>query len=109
MQAASGFTFAGRLMSLRSSWCGLYVICSLLLLICLAIGGFSVMAPWCLAMANAWALLVSSMLMAYGLVAVPRALWGQASPGAELKRLYCHAVALDEARLSTQYELQESG
>jgi len=73
----------------------------------LAIGGFAALAPWCLAMANAWALFVSSLLTAYGLVAVPRQFWRQASPSFELKRLYCSAVSLDEARLSTQYELQD--
>lgn len=107
-EAASGFTVAGRLMSLRSTWCGLYVAGTVLLLLCLVVGGFSVLAPWCLAMANAWALLVSSLLMAYGLVAVPRQFWRQASPSFELKRLYCSAVALDEARLGTQYELQDT-
>ncbi|CAK9001994.1 unnamed protein product [Durusdinium trenchii] len=106
-EAAAGFTFAGRLMSLRGIWCGLYALGTFILLICLLIGGVDVLAPWCLSMANVWALLVSSLLMSYGLIAVPRQFWRQASPTFELKRLYCAAVALDEARLSTQYELQD--
>jgi len=45
--------------------------------------------------------------MGYGLVAVPQHLWCMANPSDQLRKLYCVAVTMDEARLSTQFELQD--
>jgi len=69
-------------------------------------GGIGLRA-WCIAASNAWGLLLSTVLMGYGLVAVPRHLWCLANPSEQLTTLYCAAVAMDEARLSTQDELDE--
>jgi hypothetical protein len=44
--------------------------------------------------------------MGYGLVALPRQLWSLGNPSEKLKTLYPQAVSRDEARKSTQYELQ---
>ncbi|CAJ1429509.1 unnamed protein product [Effrenium voratum] len=106
-EASAGFTLAGRVMSLRGFWCFAYFAGIAALTVLLMIGGLPAAAPWCLALANAWALVVAANLMAYGLVAVPQQLWVLSTPGTQLKRLYCSAVALDEARLSTQFELKD--
>mmetsp|Transcript_65745 Transcript_65745/g.189564 ORF Transcript_65745/g.189564 Transcript_65745/m.189564 type:complete len:603 (+) Transcript_65745:77-1885(+) len=60
-----------------------------------------------MAAANAWGALLATFLMGYGFAAVPRELWRLASPSSQLRWLHCMAVAMDEARLSTQFELQE--
>lgn len=111
-EAAGDFTMVRRLRaSLRknAAWCAGYAVLSVLLLIWLSVGGgaHGSLGAWCIAASNAWGLLVSTVLMGYGLVAVPRHLWRLASPADQLSTLYCVAVTMDEARLSTQFELQD--
>ncbi|CAE8705929.1 unnamed protein product, partial [Polarella glacialis] len=111
-EAAGDFTVLGKLRaSLRRNiaWCAGYIVCGFLLLIWLSIGGgtHGSLGAWCIAASNAWGLLVSTVLMGYGLVAVPRHFWRLANPGQQLQNLYCAAVTMDEARLSTQFELQD--
>jgi len=60
-----------------------------------------------MAASNAWGLFLLTVLMGHGLVAVPQHFWRQANPKAQLEILYCNAVAIDEARLSTQLELRD--
>jgi len=90
-------------------WYAAYLLFGSLVLIWLSIGGgaHGGLSAWCIAASNAWGLLVSTMLMGYGLVAVPRHFWRLASPTEQLRTLYCAAVNMDEARLSTQFELQD--
>jgi hypothetical protein len=111
-EAAGDFTTLGRLRtSLRRNavWYAGYLLFGSLVLIWLSIGGgaHGGLSAWCIAASNAWGLLVSTMLMGYGLVAVPRHFWRLASPSDQLRTLYCAAVSMDEARLSTQFELQD--
>eukprot|EP00927_Polykrikos_kofoidii_P024988 TRINITY_DN22557_c1_g4_i1.p1 TRINITY_DN22557_c1_g4~~TRINITY_DN22557_c1_g4_i1.p1 ORF type:complete len:675 (+),score=79.00 TRINITY_DN22557_c1_g4_i1:93-2117(+) len=65
------------------------------------------LASWCIALSNAWGLLLLTFLMGFGLVAVPRHLRRLASPEEELMTLRVKAIAVDEARLSRQFELQD--
>lgn len=109
-EVAGDFTVHGRLRaSLRrnAAWCVGYLIFGVLLLVWLSVGGTIGLRAWCIAASNAWGLLLSTVLMGYGLVAVPRHLWHLANPGEQLVTLYCVAVSMDEARLSTQFELQD--
>lgn len=111
-EAAGDFTTFGRVRtSLRRNavWYAGYLLFGSLVLIWLSIGGGAEggLGAWCIAASNAWGLLVSTMLMGYGLVAVPRHFWRLASPTDQLRTLYCAAVSMDEARLSTQFELQD--
>jgi len=110
-EAAGDFTTLGRLRtSLRRNaiWYCVYLVFGTVVLIWFSLGGGS-QSPqaWCIAVSNAWGLLVSTILMGYGLVAVPQHLWSLASPSDQLRKLYCAAVTMDEARLSTQFELQD--
>lgn len=112
-ESAGDFTAAARLKtSLRRNaiWYVTYLILGAFVLVWVAMGGDhrqTGLGAWCIAASNAWGLLVSTVLMGYGLVAVPRHLWRLASPGEQLKALYCVVVRMDEARLSTQFELQD--
>jgi len=111
-EAAGDFTAISRLRtSLRRNavWYAAYLFFGSLVLIWLSIGGAAHggLSAWCIAASNAWGLLVSTMLMGYGLVAVPRHFWRLANPTEQLRILYCAAVDMDEARLSTQFELQD--
>jgi len=119
-EVAGDFTTAGRLKtSLRRNavWYVLYMIAGSLILVWVFAGGGGILvstggglvalAAWCMAASNAWGLLLSTFLMGFGLVAVPRHLWRLAAPGEQLQTLYSQAIAMDEARLSTQFELQD--
>jgi len=111
-ESAGDFTMIGRLRaSLRrnATWCAAYIVVGLLVLVWLSVGGgtHGAFSAWCIAASNAWGLLVSTVLMGYGLVAVPRHLWRLANPAEQLVTNYCVAVSMDEARLSTQFELQD--
>ncbi|CAE7216191.1 unnamed protein product [Symbiodinium natans] len=63
---------------------------------------------WCIAASNAWGLFVLTVLMGFGLVAVPRHFWSLADPSALLQELYVSAVVKDEIRLSRLFELQDT-
>lgn len=111
-EAAGDFTTLARVKtSLRRNavWYATYLLLGSLVLLWLAIGGgdHTGFEAWCIAASNAWGLLVSAVLMGYGLVAVPRHLWRMASPCDQLATLHCVTVKMDEARLSTQFELQD--
>ena len=90
-------------------WYATYFLLGSLVLVWLAAGGgdHSGLSAWCIAASNACGLLVSAVLMGYGLVTVPRHLWRTASPCDQLTTLHCVAVRMDEARLSTQFELKD--
>eukprot|EP00933_Yihiella_yeosuensis_P017204 TRINITY_DN14438_c0_g1_i1.p1 TRINITY_DN14438_c0_g1~~TRINITY_DN14438_c0_g1_i1.p1 ORF type:complete len:631 (-),score=44.14 TRINITY_DN14438_c0_g1_i1:141-1985(-) len=112
-EAAGDFTCTGRFrasLKKNTAWCVWYIFCAIVLLIWLTLGGageHGSLGAWCIAASNAWGLLVSTVLMGYGLVAVPSYLWNLANPSAKLRELYCVVVSMDEARLSTQFELQD--
>jgi len=111
-ESAGDFTMLRRLRaSLRrnAARCAGYSVVGLLLLVCLSVAGGARggLGAWCIAASNAWGLLASTVLMGYGLVAVPRHFWRLANPGQQLTANYCVAVSMDEARLSTQFELQD--
>ncbi|CAK0902363.1 unnamed protein product [Prorocentrum cordatum] len=62
---------------------------------------------FCIAASNAWGLLLLTVLMGYGLVAVPRHMIQLADPAGQLRKLYAQTAARDEARLSCLFELQD--
>mmetsp|Transcript_20771 Transcript_20771/g.45709 ORF Transcript_20771/g.45709 Transcript_20771/m.45709 type:complete len:618 (+) Transcript_20771:22-1875(+) len=111
-EAAGDFSPRARLRaSIRrnAKWHAGYLCVGSMVLIWISLSGGVVgsLSAWCIAASNAWGLFVSTVLMGYGLVAVPRHLWRMSNPGSQLKSAYCSAVAMDEARLSTQFELQD--
>mmetsp|Transcript_37794 Transcript_37794/g.95816 ORF Transcript_37794/g.95816 Transcript_37794/m.95816 type:complete len:605 (+) Transcript_37794:32-1846(+) len=109
-EAAGGFTTYGRFRaSLRRNayWCLGYLAVGMILLVWLSMDGRIGLRAWCIAASNAWGLFLLTVLMGHGLVAVPRHLWRLANPAEQLAILYCSAVTMDEARLSTQFELQD--
>lgn len=63
---------------------------------------------WCIAASNAWGLFVLTVLMGFGLVAVPRHFWSLAHSNKLLQDLYRNAVLKDETRLSRLFELQDA-
>lgn len=109
-EAAGGFTIRSRLKaSLRrnSYWCMGYLVVGFVLVVWLSLDGRIGWRSWCMAASNAWGLFLLTVLMGHGLVDVPRYLWRLANPAEQLKLYYRAAVAMDEARLSTQFELQD--
>eukprot|EP00929_Paragymnodinium_shiwhaense_P030693 TRINITY_DN17350_c0_g1_i1.p1 TRINITY_DN17350_c0_g1~~TRINITY_DN17350_c0_g1_i1.p1 ORF type:complete len:639 (-),score=90.56 TRINITY_DN17350_c0_g1_i1:159-2027(-) len=112
-ETAGDFTTGGRLkasLKRNAAWYGVYLIVGSLILLWLAVGGAdgsSGLSAWCMAASNAWGLLVLTLLMGHGLVAVPKHLWQAANPRKQLQGLYCAAVPMDEARLTAQFELQD--
>jgi len=112
-EAAGDFTVGRRLRtSLRrnAAFCVAYVLFGILLLAWLLLRGTvqGDLESWCIAASNAWGLLLLTVLMGFGLVAVPRHLWQLADPGEQLKSLYILALVRDEARLSKLFELQDA-
>ena len=63
---------------------------------------------WCIAASNAWGLFVLTVLMGFGLVAVPRHFWSLAKPSVLLQDFYRNAVVKDETRLTRLFELQDA-
>lgn len=61
-----------------------------------------------IAAGNAWGLFASTVLMGFGLVAVPRHFWALASPGTQLQKLLPKVAQVDEARHSSDLELQDA-
>lgn len=111
-ESAGDFTFLGRLraaLKQSAAWYVAYLVFGGVVMLYLAMDGSTTgsLGAWCIAAANAWGLLFSSVLVGYGLTALPRHLWRLASPTRQLRTLYCAAVSMDEARLSTQFELQD--
>ena len=62
--------------------------------------------PVLITFGNTYGLLMVSVLLGYGLVALPRSLWRQAKPDLELRRTYIMAVAADEALYEAVWDLQ---
>ena len=58
-------------------------------------------------MANTYGLLLVSLLLGYGLIALPRKIWNQASPEYELRKTQIMAVSADEALFEAVWELQD--
>jgi len=56
---------------------------------------------------NTYGLLIVSLLLGYGLVALPRSLWRQAKPEVELRRAQIMAGAADEALFDAVWTLQD--
>jgi len=63
--------------------------------------------PVLITLGNTYGLLIVSLLLGYGLVALPRSLWRQAEPAAELRRAQIMAGAVDEALFEAVWELQD--
>lgn len=111
-EAAGDFTTIGRLrasLKRNAAWYGVYLIVGAFILLWFSIGGNPQggFFPYLISAANAWGLMVAAVLIGHGLVAVPKYLWRCAHPADQLKKLYCAAVPIDEARLGTQFELQD--
>ena len=112
-EASGDFTMAARLKtSLRRNavFYSLYGLIMALLLIVLIVRGEvqGDLQSWCIAASNAWGLLLLTVLMGFGLVAVPRHFWSLAKPAVLLQDLYRNAVLKDETRLSRLFELQDA-
>ncbi|CAK9004283.1 unnamed protein product [Durusdinium trenchii] len=112
-EASGDFTVAARLRtSLRRNavFYGVYALIMVLLLIILVARGevHGDLQSWCIAASNAWGLFVLTVLMGFGLVAVPRHFWSLSNPGLLLQDLYRNAVVKDETRLSRLFELQDA-
>lgn len=112
-EASGDFTMAARLKtSLRRNavFYSLYGLIMALLLIALIARGEvqGDLQSWCIAASNAWGLLLLTVLMGFGLVAVPRHFWSLAKPAVLLQDLYRNAVLKDETRLSRLFELQDA-
>ncbi|CAE7351233.1 lmbrd2 [Symbiodinium necroappetens] len=112
-EASGDFTIATRLRtSIRRNavFYVAYTAILCLLLIILIIRGEvqGDIQSWCIAASNAWGLFVLTVLMGFGLVAVPRHFWSLANPSTLLQDLYVNAVLKDEIRLSRLFELQDT-
>lgn len=63
--------------------------------------------PVLLTIANTYGLLLVSLLLGYGLVALPRSIWQKAIPEHELRKVQIMAVSADEALYEAVWELQD--
>eukprot|EP00419_Tripos_fusus_P000395 CAMPEP_0172674658 /NCGR_PEP_ID=MMETSP1074-20121228/12853_1 /TAXON_ID=2916 /ORGANISM="Ceratium fusus, Strain PA161109" /LENGTH=528 /DNA_ID=CAMNT_0013492081 /DNA_START=337 /DNA_END=1923 /DNA_ORIENTATION=+ len=112
-EASGDFTVGGRLRtSLRRNiaFYVAYIVLGLVIFLWLLMRGSAVkeLESWCIAASSLWGLLLLTVLMGYGLVAVPRHLFQLADPSEQLRRIYAQAVGKDEARLSKLFELQDA-
>uniref|UniRef100_A0A7S4T5L1 Uncharacterized protein n=1 Tax=Alexandrium monilatum TaxID=311494 RepID=A0A7S4T5L1_9DINO len=112
-EASGDFTVAARLRN--SLWRNAviyvaYLVFGALVLVWLLVRGTvqGNLESWCIAASNAWGLLLLTVLMGFGLVAVPRHLWRLADPSEQLQTLYAQVLAKDEERLSRLFELQDT-
>lgn len=111
-EASGEFTVQAKLQtSLRRNFVfyAAYILIALILIAVLLLTGKvqGDLQSWSIAASNAWGLLVLTILMGYGLVAVPRHLWALSDPSSQLRMLYINAVAKDEMRLSRHFDLQD--
>ncbi|CAJ1409648.1 unnamed protein product [Effrenium voratum] len=112
-ESSGDFTVAARLRtSLRRNavFYAAYGLIMVILLIILIVRGEvqGDVQSWCIAASNAWGIFVLTVLMGFGLVAVPRHFWSLAKPESLLQDLYRNAVVKDEIRLSRLFELQDT-
>jgi len=63
--------------------------------------------PVLITLGNTYGILIVSLLLGYGLVALPRSLWRQAKPEVELRRAQIMAGAADEALFEAVWALQD--
>lgn len=63
--------------------------------------------PVIITLANTYGLLLVSLLLGYGLIALPRKIWNQATPEYELRKTQIMAVSADEALFEAVWELQD--
>lgn len=63
--------------------------------------------PVLIALGNTYGLLLVSLLLGYGLVALPRSLWRQARPDHELRKVYLMAVKADDKLFEAVWQLQD--
>ena len=63
--------------------------------------------PLLITLANTYGLLLVSLLLGYGLIALPRSIWRQAIPEYELRRTHIMATSADEALFEAVWELQD--
>jgi len=63
--------------------------------------------PVLITLGNTYGLLIVSLLLGYGLVALPRSLWRQAKPEVELRRAQIMAGAADEALFEAVWAMQD--
>lgn len=70
-------------------------------------GSASHMLAFMMAMGNTYGVLLITVLMGSGLVALPKRLWTMADSEAELCRLYISAQTIDDAYHEARYELED--
>lgn len=112
-EGAPDFTAKERLRTSLRANVRFYAICAgiaMAAIIALIFGGVhqtssGALGAWCMAASNTWGLLLLTILMGYGLVALPNYLWHSSDPHWQLRELYGRASAHDEARLSANLEL----
>jgi hypothetical protein len=63
--------------------------------------------PVLITLGNTYGLLLVSLLLGYGLVALPRSLWRQARPDYELRKVYLMAVKADDKLFEAVWQLQD--
>lgn len=63
--------------------------------------------PVLMAIGNTYGLLLISLLLGYGLIAVPRYLWRQYDPVTELRRVHIMVGSADEALFEAVWQLQD--
>jgi hypothetical protein len=112
-EAAGEFSIGARVRkSLLNNmvWYSAYAVIGVSAVIWMCFHGMELrtLGAWCIAASNAWGLILLTILMGFGLVALPRQLWNQGNPSGQLRALYPLATARDEAKKSAQYELQDA-
>jgi len=110
-EAAGEFSFGARCkksLKMNAIWYLVYLVIGLAAVVYLLLNGKELhnMGSLSIAASNAWGLLLLTILMGFGLVALPRQLWNSGSPGLRLRELYPLATSRDEAKKSSQYELR---
>eukprot|EP00927_Polykrikos_kofoidii_P020064 TRINITY_DN19457_c0_g1_i1.p1 TRINITY_DN19457_c0_g1~~TRINITY_DN19457_c0_g1_i1.p1 ORF type:complete len:623 (+),score=75.17 TRINITY_DN19457_c0_g1_i1:144-2012(+) len=112
IEIAGEFSRCGRIKSAmrrNAAYCSFWFFFCLMSVAWMMASGHGLrgVGPWCIAASNAWGLLVSCVLLGCGLGSVPLHLWRKASPSLELQALLSSAVAMDETRLTSQFELAD--
>lgn len=86
---------------------GYYSIFLMILIASFAFGSGAFAWALCVAVSNAWGLAFAIILLSHGLLEIPAQLWKAAQPSRQLVALYSRVAAIDEDRLSGQFELHD--
>lgn len=70
-------------------------------------GSFSQVLGFMMAMGNTYGVILISLLLGHGLVAVPQRLWMMADTESELQNLYISAPGIEQSYQESRYELED--